>query len=237
MGVCGAVVYLALAWTSATNAVLIYTTSPVFILLIERLRGVPLAPRKLVGCLVALAGVATIVFRGEPARLLGLDFNTGDALILACAIAWAGYSILFRDERVSGFGAAALFGLVAGAGALLLLPFAAAEWWAGAPMPTTPRAWTGIAGIVVFSSLIAFGGYQFGLRRFGAAVTGVFMYLLPIYGVLLAVLFLGERVEPFHGAGVVLILSGVVVATWVRQPASSSSTSPAKETSPSVQSN
>lgn len=213
MGVCGAVVYLALGWTTATNATLIYTTSPIFVLLIERARGTPLSAVKAVGCTVAMVGITVILFRGEPARILALRFNVGDALILACAIAWAGYSVAFRDTRLAAVGAAGLFGLIAGAGAVLLAPFALGEWLAGAPIPTTGRAWTGIAGIVVFSSLLAFGGYQFGLRRFGAQVTSVFMYLLPIYGTGLAVLFLGERVEPFHAAGIALVLCGVVAAT------------------------
>ena len=217
MVVCGAVVYLALDYTTATNATLIYTTSPVFILLIERLRGVPLSGRRSLGCLIALAGVATIVFRGEPSRLLTLQLNAGDALILLCAIAWAGYSIAFRDERLAPFGAAALFGLIAGTGAALLAPLAALEWATGADMPVTARAWTGIGGIVLSASLLAFGGYQFGLRRFGAQVTGVFMYLLPVYGVGLSILFLGERFEPFHAAGIALVLGGVVTATWPRR--------------------
>ena len=219
MWVCGAVVYAALAHTTATNAVLIYTTSPVWVLLIERARGVPLDARPAIGCLVAMAGIAVIVFRGDAALLLALRFNAGDAMILLCAIAWAGYSILFRAPSLAAFSAPGLFGLVAGLGTLLLAPFAAWEWLAGLPMPTTRHAWTGIAGIVLFSSLVAFGGYQFGLRRFGAQVTSVFMYLLPIYGTALAVLFLGERLAPFHAAGVALVLGGVVLATWRRNAA------------------
>ena len=217
MWVCGAVVYAALAHTTATNAVLIYTTSPVWIILVERLRGAPLDARRAIGCAVAMLGVAVIVFRGEPARMLAMDLNVGDAMILACAIAWAGYSIAFRDASLAPFSAAGLFGTVAGLGALLLAPFAAWEWASGLPMPTSERAWTGLAGIVLFSSLIAFGGYQFGLRRFGAQVTSVFMYLLPVYGTGLAVIFLGERLQPFHGAGIALVLGGVVLATWAKR--------------------
>ena len=213
MVVCGGIVYLALQVTTATNATLIYTSSPVFVLLIERLRGVPLTARKALGCAVAMIGIAVILFRGSLEALAAFRLNRGDALILACAIAWAFYSIVFRDERLGRLPAAAVFGLVAGLGALQLLPFSVAEWAAGQPMPTTARAWVGIAGIVVSASLIAFGGYQFGLRHLGAQRTSVFMYLLPVYGVLLAVTFLGEAFRPFHAVGIVLVLGGVVLAT------------------------
>ena len=118
-----------------------------------------------------------------------------------------------REPRLEGVPAAGLFGAVSAAGALVLLPFAAAEMAFGLAMPANGRAWLGIGGIVLFSSLLAFGGYQFGLRRFGARVTSVFMYLLPAYGVVLAVLFLGERFLPFHAVGIALILGGVILAT------------------------
>ena len=213
MWICGAIVYLALDVTTATNATLIYTTSPVFVLLIERMFGRALHLRQLVGCGIAMLGVAVIVLDGRIENALARDLNWGDLAVLGCAVSWAVYSIAFRAPELRGINAAALFGMIAAVGALTLAPFALWEWLMGAPMPSTSRAWSGLAGIVAFSSLAAFGGYQFGLRRFGAATTSVFMYLLPIYGVLLAVVFLGESVHAHHAVGVALALGGVVLAT------------------------
>ncbi len=48
-----------------------------------------------------------------------------------------------------------------------------------------------VAGINVFASLLAFSGYQYGVRHLGAPMTGMFMYMLPVYGVGLSVIFLG----------------------------------------------
>ena len=213
MVVCGAVVYLALGSTSATNATLIYTSSPIFVLLMERMRGRPLGIGRLVGCTVAMAGVAIILFRGDLGRAAALELRAADLLMVGCAVAWAAYSIVFRDPRLRAVPAAGLFGAIALMGAAMLAPFAGLELAAGMDMPATSRAWTGIAGIVVFSSLIAFGGYQFGLRRFGASRTSVFMYLLPVYGVALAATFLGEPFRGFHVWGIALVLGGVVLAT------------------------
>ena len=47
----------------------------------------------------------------------------------------------------------------------------------------------------------------------GASLTGIFMYLMPVYGVVLAYLFLGERLQAHHIAGIVLVLGGVLMAT------------------------
>jgi len=106
-----------------------------------------------------------------------------------------------------------LFAVVAAGGAMLLVPFAAVEWVLGLPLPATPAAWSGIAGIVFFASLLAFSGFQFGVRELGAPLAGMFMYLMPPYGVGLAVLFLGERLEAFHVAGIAMVMAGIILAT------------------------
>ena len=217
MWVCGAIVYLALGVTTATNATLIYTTSPVFVLLIEWYGGRRLDGLRFLGCLVAIAGVGVILFEGDATRLMGLSLNWGDLAILGCAVAWAAYSIVFREPGLGRLPAPAIFGLISGAGAILLAPFALIELLSGADMPTSIRAWAGVLGIVLCSSLIAFGGYQFGLRRFGPAVTSVFMYLLPVYGVLLATTLLGEAFRTYHAAGIALVLGGVILATRPRK--------------------
>lgn len=214
MWICGALVYLALQRTTATNGTLIYTTSPVFIILIDAManrRRIGL--RAAAGSVLALAGIAIIVLRGELSALLALDFNEGDLIFICAAVAWAVYSLLLRSPRVAGVSNLALLPLIAAAGALLLAPFAAFEYLTGAPMPATGSAWGGIAGIVAFASLAAFLGFQFGIRRLGAPVAGVFMYLMPPYGVGLAVLFLGETFHAYHAVGIVLVSGGVVLAT------------------------
>lgn len=214
MWICGAVVYLGLAKTTATNATLIYTTTPVFILLIEAvLKGRRINGREILGSAVALIGIAVIVLRGNLAALVALELNWGDLLVLAAAIAWAFYSILYRKPEVSDLANVTLFALVAIAGAILLLPFAAYELLQGHEMPATAAAWLNIAGIVFFASLLAFSSFQFGVRELGASVAGVFMYLLPAYGVLMATVFLDEPLHGYHLAGILMAMDGVILAT------------------------
>lgn len=215
MWICGALVYVALSMTSATNGTLIYTTSPVLILIVEALfLGRSIGARAMVGSLLAFAGVAVIVLEGDLARLAALDFNLGDLIFVGAAIAWAVYSILYRSPGLRAVSNLALFCLVAASGAALLAPFALFELLSGAPMPDTLVAWGGIAGIVFFSSLLAFSGFQYGVRTLGAAAAGIFMYLLPPYGVFLAVMFLGETFHPYHEAGIALVMGGIVIATF-----------------------
>lgn len=215
MGVSGAGPYYALQYTTATNGTLLYTTSPIMIILLERVFfGRAIRWREMIGVAIAFIGVAVILFQGSIARLLSGTLNIGDVVIIFASLSWAGYSILFRDSRLSGLPIMALFGLVCMVGALVLLPFAAFEFFSGAKMPVNASAWQGIAGIVILSSLLAFSGFQFGLRRLGPSLTGIFLYLMPPYGLMLAVLLLNERIEAHHIAGVILVLFGVVLATF-----------------------
>ena len=214
MWICGAGVYYALQFTSATNGTLIYTTSPLMVIILERLFfGRPTGLREIVGIVLGFVGVAIIVLKGDPGRLASLSFNLGDLLFIAGALSWAVYSVLLKGPRTAGLPGPALFAAITLAGALLLAPFAFWEWASGARMPHTLTAWGGIAGIVVFSSLLAFSGFQYGVARLGASTASVFMYLLPPYGVGLAVLVLGEPFHSYHAIGILTVLTGLVLAT------------------------
>lgn len=215
MGICGGGVYLGLTQTTATNATLIYSVSPVLIIVLERVfRGRPIAAREGLGTALAFAGVAWIVLRGDLATLLTLSFNPGDLLIAFAALSWAGYSILYRSEGLGRLDNMSLFALVAAFGALANLPFAALDLVQGEGLPATPQAWWAAGGIVAISSLLAFSGFQFGVRALGASIAGLFMYLMTPFGVLLAVVFLGERLAGFHAIGIVLVLTGIAAATF-----------------------
>lgn len=215
MGICGGGIYLALSYTTATNGTLIYTTSPVLILLLERLfSGRRSNAREVAGTVVAFLGVAIIVLRGSLQTAMSLSFNIGDLLVFAGAISWAGYSILYRAEPLRQIGNLPLFGLVAIFGALSNLPVAIWEMARGDALPAEASAWAAIGGIVFVSSLLAFSTFQYGVRALGASIAGVFMYLLPPYGVGLAILLLGEEFHPFHAAGIALVMAGVIIATF-----------------------
>ena len=214
MWICGAIVYLSLKDTSATNATLIYTTTPVFILLIEMMfRGRPAKTRELVGIVLAILGVLAIVLRLEWERLVGMRFSLGDLGILFCAICWAVYSVLLKRDDLQSVPTPTLFASIAGAGALTLLPFMVIETVLVAPLPTSTAAWGSILALAIFPSVFAFGLYQYGVKVVGPAITGIFMYLMPPYGVVLAVFILGETIALHHVVGMALVTAGVVIAT------------------------
>ncbi|MFB9950853.1 DMT family transporter [Rhizobium puerariae] len=223
IGICGGFVYWALTLTTASNATLIYTTSSLFIILLEwQFSGRSIGGRELMGMAVAFAGVAAIVLRGDIAALAHMNFNLGDLGMLVAAIAFAIYSVLLRRPAARSVRPLSLFGLIAFSGSLLLLPPAIWELFHGGLLPRTFSAWWKIAGIIVFASLAAFFCFQHTVRIFGPATAGITLYMMPPVSIVMAVIFLGETFEYYHGVGIVLVLGGVILATaGPRKPATS----------------
>ncbi|KAF0123346.1 MAG: hypothetical protein FD152_3339 [Xanthobacteraceae bacterium] len=214
MWICGAGVYWALGLTTATNGTLIYTTSPVLVLLIERFAfGKPLSWARLAGVILAIAGVAVIVLKGDLSALARLDLNLGDLGIAAAALAWAGYSLVLRNDRLAAIPTLPLFATIAAAGVATLLPFSVAELAMVGGWPATLRLWIGIMALALFSAVGAFSLYQYGVKIVGPAVTSCFLYLLPVYGVGMSALFLGEALHAHHLVGMALVLVGLIAAT------------------------
>lgn len=218
MFICGGIVYLALHSTSATNGILIYTTPPIFILLMERIwKGRAIKPREIAGVILAISGVVIIISRGQWVNIVNLTFTPGDLLFLLASMSWAIYSVLLKNEELAEMGTFPLFGLIAACGAIILLPFSAAEALSGMALPHLASHWLIIAGIVFLSSLIAFSSIQYGIKILGPSIAGIFMYLLPPFGITFAWAFLGEILHNFHLAGIVTILGGVILATFPNQ--------------------
>lgn len=214
MVVCGGGVYLSLTSTTATNGTLIYTSSPVFVLLLEAIfRGQKIVLRQVVGIVLAVLGVAMIVLRGELARLLALELNIGDLGIALAAFAWAVYSVILKRPVFRTLPTVPLFFAISSAGALMLLPFMAYELVGTGRLPTSAAAWTSILGLAVLSSVLPFLAYQYGVKIVGPSITSVFLYFLPVYGVSFAAIFLGESFHAYHAAGFILVMAGVVLAT------------------------
>lgn len=222
--ICGGIVYWSLGLTTASNATLIYTTSPLFIILFERVfAGRRVAPRELFGILLAFVGVIIIVLRGNIGSLADLRFNAGDFGIVVASMAFATYSILLRRGEARAMPPMSLFALVALTGSVLLLPLVMWDISQGGLLPQTTSAWSKLAGLIVFASLGAFVGFQHSVRVFGPALAGTAMYLMSPASIVMAVIFLGETFESYHAQGFVLVLGGVMLATLKPVPRPSTS--------------
>jgi drug/metabolite transporter (DMT)-like permease len=207
-------VYLGLRSTPAVNAVLLNSSFPMFMLLcswvMERERA---SRRQVLGMLISLAGILIIICRGDPAALLHLQLNAGDAWILLAMPVWGVYSVLLK-RRPPQLGALELLFVISVVGIALLAPFAALLAMHAPPrLPTGPEA-LGVLYMAIFASVLAYVCWNRGVAVVGANAAGFTVHLLPAFGTVLAILFLGESFAGFHAAGIATILAGVLLATW-----------------------
>ena len=122
-GVCGAFPFLAGETTTITNMGIIYTSSPIFIIMISAIFfNEKINLTKIIGLVSCLIGVFAIIIKGDLNLLLDLNFTIGDLWMLAAAIGWALYSIylFYWKSQLPIF---QRLTLVAFFGAISLLPF------------------------------------------------------------------------------------------------------------------
>jgi drug/metabolite transporter (DMT)-like permease len=212
-------VYLGLRGTEAVNGVLLNSSLPLFMLLcswaIEREHA---SPRQIAGMLISLAGILVILSRGEPAALLQLELHPGDAWILLAMPVWGVYSVLLK-RRPAGLGGIAFLFVISVAGVLMLAPLAAMQAVLVPPRLPGAAAILGVLYMGIGASVLAFICWNRGVAAVGANAAGFTVHLLPAFGTILAILFLGEAFAGFHAAGIATILAGVLLATRAAPPA------------------
>lgn len=208
-----ALVYLALLYTPALNALLVTATAPAVIALLAwATLGESLSQMRAAGIAVSLLGAVVLIARGDLAGILGLATNRGDAIMALAVAAWGAYSVLLRRCPADIDPLVLLTGTVA-AGVVLMLPI----WiWLGAPVPPLRLSIVAaLAYIALFASVLAFLAWNRGVSLIGPARAGAYLNLLPVFGAALAVALLGEQVEPYHLIGAALVFAGLFLPTWV----------------------
>ena len=209
-------VYRGLQTTTAINGVLIIATIPVVIPVVAYLLdGTRIGGRQRLGIGISLTGVFVIVTKGDPLAVAGLSLTTGDGWMALAVPNWALYSVLVRrrPQEMPPFVmllATALIGVV-----LLAAPFALAVADGARPAATLGVALS-IAYVGIFASVLAFAAWNHGIAQIGANRAGVFIHLMPPFAAVFAMLFLGERLAPFHLPGIALVGLGLYLASTAK---------------------
>ena len=200
--------YYGLQYTTAINGLLLQSIGPLFVALwsfvLFRTR---LTWRQAAGICISLTGVLVIICHGSLAVLVGIGFNRGDVWFLIALLIYAYYTAALR--RRPAMHPLSFLAVGMGWGAVLLVPALAAEIASGQIMVFDPESVLTIIFVCIFPSLL---GYQFlnrGIELIGANRAAPFMHLVPVFGSVLAIVWLGERFEIFHVVGYALVFTGI----------------------------
>jgi drug/metabolite transporter (DMT)-like permease len=203
--------YIGLQYTEALNGILLQSTAPLlialwsFMLFSERLTA-----RQVAGILISMAGVILIITRADPGILFGLSFNIGDLWILAAMASYSLYSALLRLRP--GIHWMSFICVTFFLGNVMLTPVFIWEMSTGYMPRFDIVTALSVLYTAVFASLLAYIFYNRGVELIGANRSGPFFHLIPLFGVVLAFIFLGERLQLFHVFGFVAILAGIILA-------------------------
>lgn len=209
-------VYLGLQTTSAINASLMQSINPVLIIMLSMLLlGHRPQGRQWLGVLVSLAGAVVILTRGDPDVLQDLEFAPGDLLVLLAVFLWGLYTVLLIKLPLELRGMPVL-GYTVTVGTLLILPFYLYETLNGRPVPLTPTSIASILYVAIFPSVLAYLFWNNATARLGPERTGQFSHLIPVFGILIATLVLGESLQTYHLAGILLVSAGLLLANFRR---------------------
>ena len=211
-GVCGAFPFMAGTTTTVANMGIIYTSSPIFIILIssyfykERLNIF-----QLLGLVLCFAGVISIIAKGDMSLLVSLKFTSGDLWMLGAAVGWALYAVFLLNWK-SEFNLFSRFTIIAFFGALSLLPFSLIENYfiRSVIFNNDFYFWTIFAAIS--PGIIAFSLYAQVQKNLGASITGFTLYLFTVYGAFYGIVFFGEHLERYHYYGAALVFTGMFLA-------------------------
>jgi drug/metabolite transporter (DMT)-like permease len=210
--------YIGLTDTTALNVLLLQSAGPLVIIVWAF---VLFGERPTVwqsgGVLVSLVGVATIAGHGSIEILLHLSLNRGDIWILVAMVIYGVYAAMFRRRP----GTHPLSFLVAtmGIGSMMILPFHVWETAQGGRIEGGVPSWLAMAYIAVFPSFIAYLFFNRGIELIGATRAGQSWHLMPLFGSILAMLFLGETFYAYHAVGITMIGGGILLASIKATPA------------------
>jgi drug/metabolite transporter (DMT)-like permease len=205
--------YIGLTSTTALNVLLLQSATPLIIIVWALLlfRETP-TTRQTLGVLVSLAGVAAIAGQGSLEVLANLRLNRGDLWVLMALMIYAFYCVTLRKRPAVhplSFLVAAM-----GIGSLMMLPFMVWEYAAGARIEGGVSSYLAIAYTAVLPSFVAYLFFNRGVELIGSGPAGQSMHLMPLFGSVLAVLFLHEQFQIYHAIGIALIAAGIALASF-----------------------
>lgn len=199
-----------IARTRASDAALVVASTPAFIALVGRIRGVErVTTRGMIGIALSIGGIALVVLSNAKSTA-GSDRIIGDLLVLAGAFAWATFSVLLKPhtERVPGLQVSAI--TMAG-GALMFVvvsaPAVVRASWGSIP----PLGWVAMLYSSVFALVIAYYFWYRGVRVIGPTRTSMFSNLQPVIAVLMAWVLLHETPTAAQSIGTLSIMSGLLL--------------------------
>ena len=209
----------ALRYTLASNVSILVASAPIWTAVLAHffIKGNKLRKNTVYGSLIALVGVALVVFN----RTVVLKFNPfGDMLSMAAAICWALYSVMIT-HYVHRFSSFFLMRRMTFFAILTTLPLAFFMGELNMPLYefADPHKLFCIAFLGIFGSGISYVTWNIATRRLGIVKVNTYIYVNPFVTLVTGALFLHEPITLMSVIGALLIICGVIIGVRERKGA------------------
>jgi drug/metabolite transporter (DMT)-like permease len=197
-----------LAFRNASSSAVVFSVNPVFVALLAPLiNRETISPRQLGAALVGAAGVLCFAFecgRLESDSLRGL-------LVMVCSALFFAVGICLSRRIIPRYGPWLTMGFSSLFASAIVLPVGI--WRSTAPiLPELAKAWLPVLYVAIAGTALAYGLYYYGLARTSAYGASLAFFLKPLVATGLAVILVGERLNPYTIGGTGLVLAGLLLA-------------------------
>lgn len=197
----------------ASRAALIIALNPVLTISISAfVLNEHLSRRRWLGVALALFGVWIVISRGDLASIAATTVGVGELLMFGAVLSWALYTVLGR-KVLGGLTPLAATNYAALWGTLLLGLVAAPDLGGLRAGQFDGRMTLSLLYLGVLGTAVAFVWYYTSIKKLGASITSIFNNLVPVFGVAIAVLVLGEPLLPSMLIGGAVAICGVMLVS------------------------
>lgn len=204
--------YLAANFTTVVNITLINTLIPIATLLMAwRVLGNRPRLMQFLGMVISILGVLLILTKGQLLHLLSLKFSQGDLLMIAAVVVWALFTVLLKKLSLKLSSINVLYLLIMLGLPFLIVAYAIEAVFFKFYLPSFEHI-SLFAYLWVFPSILAYIFWTNGVLRLGAESASLSITLMPLFGAVLAIVFLDESIFWFHIAGGMCSLLGMLFA-------------------------
>ena len=198
-----------LTTTSAVNGSLIIATSPA----ITAIMAIFFLDNRIkliqwFAIFLSFTGVAVILVKGDINQLIELQFEAGDAYIVAMALVFSASQIIV--SRYLGDVDATIMTTISSIIALILFAIMSFSELVTVAVPTSFDFWASILFMGVLSTGIAYTAFYYCIVKLGATTTSLYMNLVPFFVILLSFPF-GESIAISQILGGLIVITGLVL--------------------------
>jgi drug/metabolite transporter (DMT)-like permease len=203
----------ALARLPASRAALIIALNPAITIAISSVAlNEKLNARRWLGVAIALLGVAIVVSRGDFGSFASGSIGIGELFMFAAVTSWALYTVIGR-KLLGGLSPLAATNYAALWGTVLLAIIAAPDFDTLHPGQFDWRMIVSLLYLGVLGTAVAFVWYYASVKKLGAATASIFNNLVPVFGVAISVLLLGEPLLVSMLVGGAVTIAGVLMVS------------------------